>query len=273
VSEADFDRVRREPDPLVRARAATELLAVYQQRGVELARLRRVAVDQAAERGMPLKAIAAQIGVSKGRISQIRQSGPPAERVLFGIGPVTVAIPTRQITGRDLPMISSEDAAAADRVTAHLVELGFLVEQYRIPADGRWTPTGDVIAVCGPKSSPVIAEALTADPYLRFVADDRGRFGITDQVTGTRYLSAMDDVDPAPRDVAYVGRLPYDGGTMLVVAGVHAIGSLGAVDHLCTHAAEIYRVVGDGLWSGVIASTNDAGAVTGSEVVCPVRRH
>lgn len=45
----DFDDVRRDPDPdpVRRGCRATELLAVYQQRAAELARLRRVAVEDA----------------------------------------------------------------------------------------------------------------------------------------------------------------------------------------------------------------------------------
>jgi hypothetical protein len=270
----EFQAVRREPDPVKRARMATELMAVYQQRSTELARLRRVAIEQAAdERGMTFAAVAAEIGLSKGRITQIRQGAPAVERALFGVGPVTVAVPTRRVAERGLPVISAEDAIAAERLTAQLVELGFTVEQYRIPVDGLWNPSGDVIAICGPKNSPVTAEALTADPVLEFVADRVGRYAITDRLTGTRYLSAMDDDPPGSRDVAYVGRLPYRDTTVLVIAGVHAIGSVGVVHYLAGHAAEVYATVGDGPWSAVIDSRHDGDAIRESEAVCPPRRH
>ena len=271
---AEFQAVRAEPDPVRRAKRATDLLVVYQQRSTELARLRRVAIEQAArDRGMTMAAVAGEIGLSKGRITQIRQSAPSPERVLFGVGPVTVAVPARQVAERGLPVISAEDSIAAEQLTVQLVGLGFVVQQYRIPAGGRWEPVGDVVAICGPKSSPVTAEALAADPLLEFVAEGTGRFGITDRAGGRRYLSGLDDDEPTPCDVAYLGRLPYRGASIFIVAGVHAIGSVGAVHYLAGHAAEVYQAVGDGYWSAVIASTHDAGTITRSEVACPPRRH
>jgi hypothetical protein len=273
VSGDEFQDVRAERDPLAQARRATELLAVYQQRSVELARLRRLAIERAADQtGMTMAAVAAEIGLSKGRITQIRQSAPPRERALFGVGPVTVAVPTRKVPGRGLPVISAEDSIAAERMTSFLQTLGFVVEQYRIPVGGVWTPRGDVIAICGPKSSPVTAEALAADPVLEFVADATSRFLITDRATGDAFTSGLDDEPPTAHDVAYVGRLPYRGGSMFVIAGVHRIGSVGAVHYLTDHAAEIYDAVGEENWSAVIGSAHDAKTISG-EVRIPPRRY
>ncbi len=77
VDNDEFAAVRAEQDPLVQARLATELIGTYQQRSVELARLRKVAIERAArERGMTMSAVAVEIGLTKGRITQIRQSAP-----------------------------------------------------------------------------------------------------------------------------------------------------------------------------------------------------
>ena len=46
------ERVRQEPDPIRRARLAGELINTYQQRSVELARLRKEAINAAAETGL-----------------------------------------------------------------------------------------------------------------------------------------------------------------------------------------------------------------------------
>jgi hypothetical protein len=274
VSDADdvFESVRREKDPRRQGRRATELLALYQQRMVELARLRRQCMRRLQGEGLSYAAVAAEFGLSKGRIGQITQSAPPAERALFGIGPVTVALPLRPGGERSLPVIASEDALAYDRLVRCLRELLLAVEQLRIPVDGRWTPHGDVVAICGPKSSPVSAAALARDPLLDFRAEPDGRWVIADRADGTRYLSPMDDGEP-DRDVAYVGRLPVPGGTMLLIAGVHALGSVGAVDYLVTHAADLYEEVGDGLFSMVTASRHDGERVLESEALCPARRH
>lgn len=269
-----FDRVRREPDPVRQARLAGELITLYQQRSVELARLRREAINRAAaEKGISYSAIAAELGLTRGRISQIRQSAPAPERALFGVGPVTVAVPLRQLSGRALPVISSEDARAAERLTQLLVGHAFQVVQYRIPPDGDWQPSGDTIAICGPKSSHVTAEALGSDPFLAFEPDADGRWSIRERDGSDVYHSPMDEPEHAWSDVAYVGRLAYREAEIFVIAGVHALGSVGAVDFLARELAQVYAAVGTGRFSMVISSEHDGERVLRSEVVCPPRVH
>lgn len=275
VSQGEFDSVRAEADPLRQARRATDLLAVYQQRSMELARLRRDAIDRAAtELGMTYSAVAAAVGVSKGRVTQIRHSAPPTERAFFGVGPVTVAIPERMMPGRALPVISSEDALTAEVLTGLLQGLSFQVRSVRVPATGRWQPPpGDVVAICGPKSSPTIAEVLAADPLLDFAPDDAGHWRIRDRDTGLVWGSGMDEDPPRAEDVAYLGRVSHQGRTLLVVAGVHAIGSLGALTWLAEHLRQTHQTVGAQPFSMVVRSTYDGPRITGSEVMCPPRAY
>jgi hypothetical protein len=274
ASADEFDAVRREPDPLRQARQATDLLAIYQQRSVELARLRREAIDRLrAERRLSYAAVAAELGLSKGRVGQIRQAGPAVERAFFGVGPVTVAIPLRKITGRALPVISSEDELAAGRLTDLLASLLFHVDQFRIPVNGLWQPSGDVVAICGPKNSPITAKALDEDPVLNFHERAPGLWVIEDRETGETYTSPMDEREGVDEDFAYVGRLPVDGSTMLVVAGIHALGSVGAVEYLSRHLPDLYRIVGQERFSMVIRSSHDAETVTESEAACLPRVH
>jgi hypothetical protein len=271
-----FERVRREPDPIRQARLAGELITVYQQRAVELARLRKEAINRAAaEQGISYSAIASELGLTRGRISQIRQSAPSAERVFFGVGPVTVAVPLREVPGRKLPVISSEDTRAYEQLAQVLTDLAFQVERFGIPADGGWTPpTGDVIAICGPKSSPVTARAIESDPYLTFSPDDAGRWTIRERDSGTVYESPMDDAaSEGWTDVAYFGRLAVDGRELLVIAGVHALGSVGVVDYLARHLGELYAEVGTKRFSMVITSEHDGDRVLRSEPACPPRIH
>ncbi|GLY14001.1 hypothetical protein Kisp01_10170 [Kineosporia sp. NBRC 101677] len=270
----EFEAVRGEADALTRARRATSLIATYQQRSTELARLRRLAIEQAArERGMTLAAVAAEIGLSKGRITQIRQSAPPPERGLFGVGPITVAVPTRAMPGRGLPVISAEDSIAAERMTQVLTDYGFTVEQYRIPIGGEWTPMGDVVAICGPKSSHVTADAMESDPYLSFSPNESGKWVLQERSTGRVFTSGMDADLATASDVAYIGKLNYRGTDLFVIAGVHAIGSVGAVHYFAGHAAELYAQVGDHRWSAIVASSHDGETITSSELVCPPRIH
>lgn len=271
----EFEAVRAETDPRRQGRLATELLSKYGQRSIELARLRRQAIQRLQrEEGLSYAAVAAEFGLSKGRVGQITQSGPPIERALFGAGPVTVAVPLRQTDERALPVVASEDALAADRMTELLVGLQFDVHQYRIPPDGAWVPSGDVVAICGPASSPsVTGQAVLADPVLDFHMMDNGRWVIEDRETGQVFKSPLDDDAGAAKDVAYLGRVPFAGQTLFIVAGIHALGSVGAVDYLIQHMAQIYEQVGDNRFSMVVQSTHDGETVTTSEAICLPRTH
>jgi hypothetical protein len=270
-ADDEFESVRRDSDPARQGRRATELLELYRQRMIELARLRGVDMRRLQEQGLSYAEVAAEFGLSKGRIGQITQSAPPAERALFGVGPVTVAVPLRP-SERSLPVIASEDALAYERLVRFLRGLQLAVDQERIPVGGGWTPHGDVVAICGPKTSPVTAAALARDPVLEFRTAPSGHWEILDRVADRCHGSPL-DAGGADRDIAYVGRLPIPGGTMLVIAGVHALGSLGAVDWLTGHAAELYDEVGDGTFSLVTASRHDGDRVVSSEALCPARRH
>jgi hypothetical protein len=117
VSNADdeFGSARRDTDPAGRAGRSTELLVVYRQRTVELARLRRGDRRLLQEQGLSYAAVAAGFGLGHGRIGQITQTAPPTERALFGVGPVTAALPLRS-GGRSLPVVTSEGAVAYERL-------------------------------------------------------------------------------------------------------------------------------------------------------------
>ncbi len=258
------------------ARRATELMSFYQQRSLELARLRRDAIQRATvENGLSFTEVALALGLSKGRITQIRQSAPPSERAFFGVGPVTVAVPERTMPGRSFPVVSAEDTATSETVTGLLTELNFQVRPARVPATGDWSlPTGDLVAVCGPLSSPVMARVYATDPLLDFAADEHGRYWLTDRVTGERWGSAMDDEPRVREDVAYLGRVrrPH-GGTMIALAGVHAIGSLGAAVWLRDHLEEVHEATSGLPFSMVVRSTHDGLTVTATAVACPPRTY
>ncbi|MBS2965116.1 hypothetical protein KGA66_18815 [Actinocrinis puniceicyclus] len=101
-----------------------------------------------------------------------------------------------------------------------------------------------LVIVCGPKTSPVTAAALAADPRLSFETVPDGCWTLTDRRTGQQFTSPSDDPErPEPADVAYLGRLPRPDrkGTFLLIAGVHAIGSLGAATYLAENIADLYE--------------------------------
>lgn len=254
-----------------KARRATELLGYYQQCGMELGRIRREAVDElVTTHGIPSNTVAAELGLTKGRITQIRQSSPPRERAFFGIGPVELVSPLRD-SDRPAGTVALEDVTAAERLEALMRSLSLDVRQRRVRETEAWTPTGDTAAICGPKSSTGIRDLLAQDPYLRFEEHD-GRWGIQNLATGDLLTSPIDDGDRTT-DIAYIGRLAHERGEVLVIAGVHALGSVGAVDYLATELPHLYADVGSSPFSMVVQTTSANMETAYSEVIAPPSVH
>lgn len=77
MADDEFEAVKAETDPLKQARRATELMAIYQDRSIELGQIRREAIDRiATEHGISLTEVGRLIGLTKGRITQIRTKPP-----------------------------------------------------------------------------------------------------------------------------------------------------------------------------------------------------
>lgn len=263
----DFDSVRRDPDPIRRGKRATDLLTFYQQRATELARLRRAAIEQAhREQGMSYTEIATALGITKGRVTQIRSTAPGPERIFFGVGPVSLGVPYRyQTTDRERPLIAAEDAQTADQLEQLLGTLSLTVDRYQIEPDRTEIPEGDAIVVCGPKSAPIGADLLASDPMMTMV-EDSGRWWIEHRDTGDRYGSPVDDTKPESADVAYVARHRTDERVVVHIAGIHGIGSLGATHYLTRNLADVFGCVGDKSFSLAIRAEFDGLTITSSEL-------
>lgn len=72
------------PDPLDRAHAASAAMATLQGQSVELSRIRRAAIIEAQELGMKQDDIARHLGVTPGRVSQMKKAGAPSQQAPAG---------------------------------------------------------------------------------------------------------------------------------------------------------------------------------------------
>lgn len=253
-SPDQFADVRRDPDPIRRRRRATELLSLYQQRSTELARLRREALEEAhRDLGLPYSQIATALGITKGRVTQIRSTAPAPARALFGVGPVTIVTPYRyQVTDRERPLLAAEDVAAGEAAKQLLESFDFVTRSAQIGPDDTELPSGDLFIICGPKSSPAVRSLVDADPRLTIANDGEGWF-VEDRQTQARHRSPSDTASENA-DVAYVARRGDEGRVITHVAGLHAIGSLGAVEYLADSATELYAATSGSDFSLLVRS-------------------
>ncbi len=262
--------MRRDPDPLRRGRRATELITLYQQRATELARLRRVSIEEAhRDLGLNYQDIAHQLGVSKGRITQIRSSAPGPERAFFGVGPVSVGIPRRHgfEEGRERTFVDQADIDTRVTLQATLERLSLASTEYYIEPDRTDVPSGDTVVICGPKSAPVARTLLAADPFLDFERDDE-RWWITDERNGNRFDSPYRRANPVRTDVGYFARHVAGNRVVVHIAGIMSVGSHGVADWLDANLPMLYAKYGTEPISGVVECTFDPNfAVTDSRLV------
>ncbi|ODU03202.1 MAG: hypothetical protein ABS81_15040 [Pseudonocardia sp. SCN 72-86] len=270
--DEEFERLRREPDPVRRGRRATELLATYQQRSVELARLRRAAIEEARDQlGGSYTEVAKAFGLTKGRITQIRNSAPPAHRAFFGVGPLDVAVVGRRILEREDMVIAAEDDAVGSHLIDEVEQLAFTADRLVIDPREAWEPSGDAVVVCGPASAHIGNALMSEDPVLGMTIADGGRWYIVDKTTGERFSSPMDDPEPRRACVAYLARHVRDGQVITHIAGIHALGSIGAAHYLTDHLAELYAEHAEEPFSMAVATEFDGLAPKSIDVLVPPR--
>jgi hypothetical protein len=115
----ELQRIMAIDDPYLLLREVTTRLADAQQEVTELARLRRRVVQDLHAQGLSYAQIATKAGLSRGRIHQIRHTGPAPEGAFLGRGAVTVATPLRRDDerGRTVVAVDGRTAATSPRST------------------------------------------------------------------------------------------------------------------------------------------------------------
>ena len=238
-----------------RVKAAVALMTELQLSVIETARIRRESIQRSGN-GYTLAAVAELMGVSRARVAQLRDAGPPPERVFLGVEEIRVAVPERA-GGRRL--VARADSAAAQEVLtlAHRLGLGGTLEF--IPISGAIDLNRDhLVVICGPKSSPVTAAALAADPRLAFDSTPDDRWSLVERSTGRAFSSPSDDRARAagrrrclPRSPAQTRR-----PRLLPLHRRHTRDRLiGSRDLPDEHLAELYDDVGPALFSMVSCNT------------------
>lgn len=273
-----FERIAEMDDPFEVLRAATERLAEAQQEVTELSRLRRRLIQDLHAQGMSYAQIAEKAGLSRGRIHQIRHTGPAPEAAFLGVGTVTVATPLRHDQVKDRPVLSLDDMATGQALEELVRSFDMQAVSDHVTVDGRVDLNRpNLVVVCGPAMSKAMRTAYDTDPVIRWEHPNEGLWVLTDTRTGQSYRSGQEMDPQQPSDVAYLGRLPRpDGqGTFLAIGGIHPQGSRGVAHFLNGEVASLWGQVGSERFSVLVRSTYDpdTGLPQSAELITPVYRH
>ncbi|MFD0199242.1 MULTISPECIES: sigma-70 family RNA polymerase sigma factor [Saccharothrix] len=273
--EEQVKQLREIQDPVRRAQQASDLVGRFQAAVTEISRLRKEALEEMSLLGMSQTEIAKHLDMTRSRVGQLLKTGPKIERAFFGTGSKLIVAVGGKLEAKNNnpgPVVAQEDFQAYDEFRSLASGLDFETDYEVVQPPGMINLNrDDLVVICGPRLSPLIAQVLESDVNIGFDRDSKG-WHLLDRVQQKVYRSPMDDGTPA--DHAYVGKLPrLDGkGTFLYIAGIHAVGAAGVVHFLDNHLAELYREVKDGRFSTVIQCTFDATTrrVLSSKRVAPI---
>ena len=269
----------RELDTPERVVRASELITAHQERMNEASRIRREGLLELVSSGMSREELATLLGVTVQRVAQLLTSGPRPERALLGVGKLTIAIGSKTEAHKQHPskanprsMVSSEAFAAYELISAASRELGLQADYKVVPPPGFVDLNqANLVVLTSPKLLPIVGQVLASDPHLEFGESAQGWY-LADRQEGVTYRSPSDSGEC--RDYGYLGRLPRPDrkGTFLYVAGIHAMGTLGAAHHLVNNIDDLYAEVKARRFSCVVSCDYDPDthAITSTSLLTPI---
>ncbi len=277
------DRLRDIADPAERIRRASAMIDDLAAASGRVSAVRLEALAEMQASGMTQTEIAKATGMTRARISQLMKAAPPAGQALLAPdpGPVKICVIEKREADRGRPSITSSTMTAAGKLTDLASSYDIRADIETIPAPGYIDLNRANLAVLiGPRSSMLVAQAISADPVIKWHPDGHGDWYITDTKTGTDYHSEFDSSwsgDRPPRTCyAHIGRIrrPDGEGSWLCLAGEHAPGVAGAVDLFCRDITTLWEQTHRSLWSAVAKITvSEHGAIEDASLLTPIYVH
>lgn len=238
-------RVAAIEDRVERLRAASEGVAAAQRMMAEMSRIRRTVIQDLHCEGWTFAKIGAAAGLTRARVHQVRHQGPAPEGAFFGQERLVVLSPPEESdSARQLARLLKKMDCA------HELKNLPIIDQISFDAPG-------LLFLGGPGRWERPGNPVSSDPCLR-IRRQAGERVVEDLVTGR--LHRTEAADGIVRDVAYVARVPRPdrSGTLLVVTGLRAEGTAGAVQYLAKDIAALHETAPKLAFSMLIEVKRDA---------------
>lgn len=252
-------------DPAGRVRSATALIDGLAADSAKASSIRLEALAEMQAAGLSQTDISRATGMSRARISQVMKATPPAGQALLApdAGPLTICVIEKREAERGHAAITGSTMTAMRKLADLAASYDIRAEVEHVPAPGVIDLNRPNLAVLiGPRSSALVAQAISADPAVKWRPDPRGDWYFTDTRTGTEYHSQFDrtwDLAHGEPRVCYahIGRVrrPDGEGSWLCLAGEHAPGVAGAAEVVCRDVTALWEQAHRALWSAVVRVT------------------
>lgn len=277
------DGLRQITDLAERVRSASALIDDLAAESGAASAIRLEALAEMQAQGKTHTEIATETGMSRARVSQVMKTAPPPGGPLLAPepGPVTICVIEKRDADTGRATVAGTTTDAYRKLTDLAASCDLRAVTERVPVPGMIELNRPNLAVLiGPRSSALVAQAISADPVIRWQPDARGDWYFTDARTRTEYRSEFGKDwhgDRAPQTCyAHIGRVrrPDGQGSWLCLAGQHAPGVAGAADLFCRDIASLWETAHRSLWSAVVQVTADENCVpVESVLVSPVYVH
>lgn len=255
----------------------------------ELAGIRREAIDEMLRAGYSQADIARELGVTRSRLNKLVSSGPGPERALLVAKPRTGALLTVAVVekagadARPQVLVTTQNATAKLDHLAQSMGLETRVTHVKEESGFIDLNQDNLAVLVGPKASLLVAQAITADPAIKWRKLDDGsrNWMLIDTRTGAEYRSDFDVKAPSadePRTCyAHIGRIrrPDGQGSFLYLGGAHGPGTAGAVEVFVSSIGRIWEAAHRNLWSAVVKTTATADGleVLNAELISEIYVH
>jgi hypothetical protein len=288
VPDDRLEDLRAIADPIQRGRSATELIDDLTEVINEASAIRQDALEEVRGHMTPSE-IAKAFRLTRARVSQLMKS-PAPERALLAPEHSTLAtiyVVQKRETERGRGSLVQTTATAVTKLEKLADELGVKLAQQDGDNFVAVPPPGlvdlnqyNLIVLMGPRTSALVAQAISSDPVIRWHRTERNDWYIVDSKTGEEYYSEFDEGTNAGNGerscIAHIGRIrrPDGQGSFLYLGGAHAPGTAGAVDYFVREVSAIWEQAKRSLWSAVVVTKADAqGHIVSMRLATPIYVH
>lgn len=288
MPDGRIEELRAVVDPIDRGRRATELIDNLTEVITEASQIRQEALEEVRGHMSPAE-IAKAFGLTRARVSQLMKSPSPERALLVpehGV-PATIYVVQKRETERGRGSLVQTTATAVTKLEKLADELNVKLTQHdgdnfvAIPPPGLVDLNQhNLIVLMGPRTSALVAQAISSEPVIRWHRTERNDWYIVDSKTGEEYHSEFDEGTDAGNGerscIAHIGRIrrPDGQGSFLYLGGAHAPGTAGAVDYFVRETSSIWEQVKRSLWSAVVVTKADAqGHLVSMRLATPIYVH